>query len=268
MKYIISFLFIIIFISSSSTFAQKIGSFKYETVDVIYFKSGNIVRGKIKEISNESIKIRTIQGSVYIFDMEGIAEIGREAANKQRSVYIPRILIFTSGGYTIPISNSDFSKIHEPGVGINIGIGYEVSKLFTLRLDVQYNNLPYKVKSLPYENPNVVKKHTEINPAKIEKTLAKSFSTLKLELLINKPVNSINPYGIIGAGAYFLQKEGVENWRTNFGISFGGGISVKISERKVYLFVEAQYNYNFTTESEKSYIPIKLGFIFLPYLNF
>ena len=261
MKHIISLIFLFIFISSSSSYAQKIGSYKYETVDVVYFKSGNIVRGKIKEISNESIKIRTSQGSLYIFSMDAIAEIGREAANKQRSVYIPRILIFTSGGYTLPISNSDFSKIHNPGVGINIGIGYEVSKLFTLRLDVQYNDLPYKV----------MKPSEEISTKEIkyvEKTLAKSFSTLKLELLINKPVNSINPYGIIGAGAYFLQKEGVENWRTNFGVSFGGGISVKISERKVYLFAEAQYNYNFTIESEKSYIPIKLGFIFLPYLNF
>lgn len=251
MKNILLVFFMIVF--ANCLFAQK-------TVDVIYFKSGNIVRGKIKEISSETIKMKTTQGSVYIFNTESISKVGRELVRKQRSIRIPKILLFASSGYTIPISDSDFSEIHHPGVGVNFGIGYKLNKILTLKLDVQYNNLTFKVKSESEEISIEAVKYTE-------KTLAKSFSTLKLELMLHKPVNLINPYGIIGAGAYFLQKEGRYNYRTNFGFSIGGGFSLRLLENSIYLFTEAQYNYNFTTESEKAYIPIKFGLLLFPLLD-
>ena len=251
MKNVLLVFFMIVF--ANCLFAQK-------TVDVIYFKSGNIVKGKIKEITFDNIKMRTTHGNLYIFDSESISKIGRELVREQYRVPIPKFLTFVSGGYTIPISDSDNSEVLNPGVGVNFGVGYRLDELITLKLDVQYNNLPFKVKKPDPETSIGVVKYSE-------QTLAKSFSTLKLELMLHNPVNLINPYGVIGAGMYFLQKEGWNNYRTNFGFSIGGGFSVRLLHNYIYLFAETQCNYNFTTESEKSYIPIKVGLLLFPLVN-
>lgn len=248
------FLVFFMIVFANCIFAQK-------TVDVIYFKSGNIVRGKIKEIFFETIKIKTTQGSIYIFNTESISKVGREFVNKQRSIRIPKILIFAGGGYTIPINDSEFSNTDKSGPGVNFGLGYKLNKILALKLDVQYNNLTYKDKRQSGEISIGAVKY-------IEKTCAKSFSTLKLELMLHNPVNLINPYGVIGAGAYFLQKDGSYNYRTNFGFSIGGGFSLRLLQNHIYLFAEAQCNYNFTSESEKAFIPIKCGLLLLPVFDF
>ncbi len=218
-------------------------SFAQEMVDVIYFNSGNLVRGEILERNLETIVIQTIQGSVYTFRMEGIDKITKERKIKPRRPLNPKLMIFTSGAYTIPITDSDFSDMHHPGPGVNLGGAYIFNDMLSLRLDIQYNDFPFSSGSS-----------------------AISFSTAKLDLLIYSPITAtVNPYGLIGAGAFFLKKGGSDNYRTNLGVSFGGGVSFKLSEKDIYFFIESQYNYNFTEDTEKGYIPIKAGFIFVPY---
>jgi hypothetical protein len=50
-------------------------------VDVIYLKNGSVVRGQIVEqIPNESVKIMTADGSVFVFKMSEIEKITKELA--------------------------------------------------------------------------------------------------------------------------------------------------------------------------------------------
>lgn len=234
MKIILPIIFVLFF---------TVCSFAQEMVDVIHFNSGNLVRGEILERNEETIVIQTEQGSVYTFRMEAVDKITNELKNKPRRPLNPKLLIFTSGVYTIPVTDSEFSDMNQPGPGVNFGGAYIFSDMLSLRLDIQYNDFPFRAGGS-----------------------AISFSTAKLDLLIYSPIReTVNPYGLIGVGAFFLKKGGSANFRTNLGGCFGGGVSFKLSEKDIYLFVESQFNYNFTEYTEKGYIPIKIGFIFVPY---
>jgi opacity protein-like surface antigen len=253
LKIILPIIFILIF--SICSFAQK-------SVDVIHFKSGNIVKGKIKEISHETIKMKTKQGNVYIFRKDNILKITRELIKK---TYDPKFFVFISGGYTIPAYETDFWKTYDPGVCFNIGCGYKFSRLFTLRLDFQYSMFPYH---------NHMKKSIYSNKIYYIEGSELSFSTGKLDLLINSPFNSnINLYGVIGTGVYFLTKGSLTNPNDRFmkiykmGFNAGGGVSIKLLKNSIYLFAETQYNHVIGPESEKGYIPIKLGFLFIPFIH-
>ncbi len=67
-------IFITLFIIIPSGFAQQ-----EEMEDVVYLKNGNIIRGQILEqIVNESLKIETRGGSVFVFSMDEISRITKE----------------------------------------------------------------------------------------------------------------------------------------------------------------------------------------------
>ncbi|MBL7129613.1 MAG: outer membrane beta-barrel protein [Ignavibacteria bacterium] len=234
MKIILPIIFVLTF---------TISSYAQEMVDAIYFKSGNIVYGNIIERTDETVKIETLRGSVYLFKMEEVSKITRELKDKPYRHPDPTLLIFTSGAYTIPINDSEFSDTHDPGPGINFGAGYVLSRMFSLRLDVQYNDFPF-----------------------VAGGSAISYSSTKLDLIVYTPtVEWINPYGILGGGAYFLKKGGSDNYKTCLGLSFGCGISFKLSEKEIYLFIESQYNHILINDDhEKGYIPVKFGFMFAP----
>ncbi len=67
---------------ASPNFAQKIE-------DVIYLKNGETVRGTIiEQIPGESLKIQTADGSVFVYTIYEIAEIGREPVMKMEEGFI------------------------------------------------------------------------------------------------------------------------------------------------------------------------------------
>ena len=69
-------------VAASPNFAQKIE-------DVIYLKNGETVRGTIiEQIPGESLKIQTADGSVFVFTIYEIAEIGREPVMKMEEGFI------------------------------------------------------------------------------------------------------------------------------------------------------------------------------------
>ena len=69
-------------VTHSPLFAQKIE-------DVIYLKNGEIVRGTIVEQNpGESLKIQTADGSVFVYTIYEIAEIGREPVMKLEEGFI------------------------------------------------------------------------------------------------------------------------------------------------------------------------------------
>ena len=66
-------------------FAAAAPVFAQERVDVVYLKNGSVVRGTIVEqVPNESIKIETADGSVFVFKMSEVEKIVREPASSSR----------------------------------------------------------------------------------------------------------------------------------------------------------------------------------------
>lgn len=52
---------------------------KTEYVDVLYLKNGSIIRGLVMEqIPNESIKIQTADGSLFVYKMDEVLKITKE----------------------------------------------------------------------------------------------------------------------------------------------------------------------------------------------
>ena len=71
--------------------------------------------------------------------------------------------------------------------------------------------------------------------------------------------SEVQPYGFAGFGADFVITSG--NSEPYFGLSFGGGIRVKISP-KLRLFGEFQYNVLATKGLPTYYYPIRFGLVF------
>ena len=78
MKYFISLFFVIFFLTSATIFSQE------ALEDVIHFKNGSIIRGTIiEQIPNESIKIKTKDGKIYVFKMNEVQKIVKEKSSAQ-----------------------------------------------------------------------------------------------------------------------------------------------------------------------------------------
>ncbi len=62
-----------------TAFAVAAPCFAYQMEDVVHLKNGSVIRGTIiEQIPGESLKIQTAGGSVFVYTMDEIAEIGRE----------------------------------------------------------------------------------------------------------------------------------------------------------------------------------------------
>ncbi len=78
MKKLITLLFIVIY--STVVFAQQ------EYKDVVYLKNGSIIRGLIVEQKlNEFLKIKIVDGSVFVYKMEEVDKIAKEKINDSQA---------------------------------------------------------------------------------------------------------------------------------------------------------------------------------------
>ena len=69
-NFVVIFLFLFIF---SGLFAQE------KMQDVVYLKDGSIVRGVvIEQIVGESVKIQTMDGSIFVYKMNNVSKITKE----------------------------------------------------------------------------------------------------------------------------------------------------------------------------------------------
>ena len=77
----------ILLISVCLIFQYFISALAQNVEDVVYFKNGNRVRGTIIEkIDNETIKIRTNEGLVYVYKLEDIEKIRKEKLAGNRRI--------------------------------------------------------------------------------------------------------------------------------------------------------------------------------------
>lgn len=57
----------------------SLNSFSQEYVDVVYLKNGSIIRGVIiEQTPNKSLKIKTSDGSIFVYKMEEVAKMTKE----------------------------------------------------------------------------------------------------------------------------------------------------------------------------------------------
>lgn len=78
-----------------------------DTVDVVYLKNGSIIRGMVVEtIPNETVKIRTSDGSIFVYSLDevekitkvfNIIEIGKSFTTKLKNPYIATGIQMTTG---------------------------------------------------------------------------------------------------------------------------------------------------------------------------
>jgi hypothetical protein len=73
-----------------------------DTVDVVYLKNGSIIRGMVVEtIPNETVKIRTSDGSIFVYSLDEVEkitkEIGKSFTTKLKNPYIATGIQMTTG---------------------------------------------------------------------------------------------------------------------------------------------------------------------------
>ena len=115
------FLFLVILLTSISTFAQK------DKQDVVYLKNGSVIRGEVVNlIPNETVKIKTADGSVFAYSMDEVKEITKEPAitppkqkkpDQKRKGYIG-----LSMGAAIPLGDFSNSTFGDTDTGFQINL--------------------------------------------------------------------------------------------------------------------------------------------------
>lgn len=91
------------FLFFSILFLSVLGSNVFaDTIDVVYLKNGSIIRGMVVEtIPNETIKIRTADGSIFVYSLDEVEkitkEIGKSFTTKLKNPYIATGIQMTTG---------------------------------------------------------------------------------------------------------------------------------------------------------------------------
>jgi len=79
---------IILFLLSNNLQAQEL------TQDVVYLKNGSIIRGVIiEQIPNKTLKIRTTDGNVFVYNMDEITRITKEPSTQPQSQETQKVQI-------------------------------------------------------------------------------------------------------------------------------------------------------------------------------
>lgn len=158
-------------------------------------------------------------------------------------------LVSIGTGLSVPMSNSNFTDAYNLGFNIHGSMTFPLSPNISVRGDLQYNNFPLDESSANFGG---------------------SFkaTTIKADIIIGGLQGGrITPYGVIGAGAYLLSSSVTQNnvsvsrSDTEFGMGLGGGVNFSLTG-KTALYLETQYNFIFSDNSAKGYLPVKAGLLF------
>lgn len=93
-----------------------VSGFAQTTTDVVYLKNGSIIRGLIiEQVPNESLKILTKDGSVFVYQISDVAKMTKEidqASNTSRPQRAPKALSASRDGY-----------VNHTALGFGLGAG-------------------------------------------------------------------------------------------------------------------------------------------------
>lgn len=66
--------------------------------DAVYMRNGSIIKGYVMEqVMGESIKIRTADGSLFVYPMDEVVKIMKETKDEYEKIYKPRTTEFKGG---------------------------------------------------------------------------------------------------------------------------------------------------------------------------
>lgn len=74
MKHLLSSLMAALLLASLSSVAQT------STVDILYLKNGSVIRGQVAELNSMIVKIRTSDGSLFVYSMNEIEKMVKESS--------------------------------------------------------------------------------------------------------------------------------------------------------------------------------------------
>lgn len=96
------FLFLSACILASLTLAQ-------EMQDVVYLKNGSVIRGMvIEQVPGKSLKIKTADGSVFVYSMEEVEKITKEAAPMMARKSASSMDNYEPGRYVVSVNPMGF----------------------------------------------------------------------------------------------------------------------------------------------------------------
>lgn len=88
-------------------------------VDVVYLKNGSIIRGMIiEQVPNQQIKVKTSDGSVFVYAMSDVEKMTKETSEQDNSA---RIRNTRSKHESEQYERTGYVNITEVGVGMGIG---------------------------------------------------------------------------------------------------------------------------------------------------
>ncbi len=122
-KFVLSLIISTLFISLEGT------TYSQNMEDVVYLKNGSIIHGTIiEQIPNESIKIKTKDGNVFVYKMEDIEKMTKEEIKREKGVTTPKLRLkenaYTGSGFGIRgIVGTDIS------LGLAFGLGASYARI-------------------------------------------------------------------------------------------------------------------------------------------
>lgn len=258
-----------------ATFAQQ------GLVDVVYLKNGGMIKGIIiEQIPNESIKIQTKDGNIFVYKNDEIEKIAKEQevaepqkTGRQGSEEIKTTMpqtphFYVNIGMGIPSSPNEFSDYWKTGLNIGGGIGYPASKNLDIIAMFNYSSFSFNGEKF-------------INDAgyggygfEIDGGTA-SFLTLNVDLKVALASGdaSVRPFIVGGACLFKMsikdatvrlqgQSETVAgDDETKLGISIGAGFDVMLNQQ-MSLYLAARYAVGFTEDESTTYFPLNIGLMF------
>ena len=68
-----SMLVALVILFTATVFAQT------STVDILYLQNGSIIRGQVTELTSGNVKIKTADGSLFVFSMTEVEKMIKES---------------------------------------------------------------------------------------------------------------------------------------------------------------------------------------------
>ena len=97
-----------------------------ETVDVLYLKNGSVIRGEVIELRPDvEVKIRTADGSVFVFEMSAVDHLEKQEA-------------FAPKASTSSASSSSAFRVHSLVAGIAFTLVWGATVITTFALNDYY----------------------------------------------------------------------------------------------------------------------------------
>lgn len=196
-------------------------------VDVVYLKNGSILRGIIiEQVPNESIKLQTADGNIFVYQTSEIEKITKEDTVRQSRNQL---------------AYGDNGVQHRKGyIGLSIGPSFAVGDLRELPVGLILNLVDFGY--LFTDNIGVAAKW--FGTAHTESGITFGVGGLMGGLLASTPISEkINFEGkaLVGPGVFVASYDGEsETSEAYFGYDLGVGLRFNTSE-KVSLLLNADY---------------------------